>query len=388
MNKIKHRRRRNKLRFFLNIIALLPLELWIYLLSDIDKDTKIKLLKIFRSNRLLRIDTMVTYYLIENEDIKHNPLSLELHFSNLMVILTVLGMTCLIINVGRCFEENMNEKIGNLDEMSSLEKLKFFIRYYYIAFALISRIAQDVYFPIPYELLILFTALMCLVPIITTWILLKSVHINFKVNDLKLQYRKKTETMFYFLQREDVSETISFKTRRYINMCWLHYQGIIVPKLLLKSPMYYKEKYFGELYSEYINNNEIFSGCSYDFKRQVITSFTVDLYFKGDYITYKKLINHTMYFVHEGELLAYDEIDALTETFVKELKTKSCLGLPCGYKYKIPHQYSYRAKKNCIVLALNYHSWKHLTEFFPHDSLKINKTFEAYCRLRHINLRL
>lgn len=374
VREIKRRRRSKRFNFFISVIALLPLELWVYVVPFTIRNKELYL-KIFRLNRLLRLETLFAYYHREIRNIKRNLFIFDLNFSNMMFLLHKHSLTCFLIWYASFFESNMSYHIGNVRDMTFLMKLKLYVKYFYVIFTIISRIAQDIYYPLRYELLIFFIIIMSFAPITTTWICLKLFDVSMKLNRLKILFRSKVEVMNYFMQREEISDYIAMKTQRYINMLWIKQRGIIIPDLLLQAPTYFTHTYFIKLYMGHLNGHKMFGKCSLDFKRQLITQITIDYYYDQDYITYKNLINNSMYFIHEGNVSIYDEIDKDTEILIGELKCDNCFGLMQGYKYSLPHKFNYKARTNCVALCLNYNRWKYLIDFFPFDRIIIERAY-------------
>lgn len=356
---------------------MLPLDLWIYPVP-FDRLQKEVLFKIFRLNRLLRLETLIVHLKMESDDIKHDPLLLDMNFSSMMILLFIHTLACLLLWYAHFFHDTISYNVKHVNHMTFIAKAELFLKWYYMIFTMISRIAQDIYFPLRYEFLLFFIIFMSIAPIVITWIILKSAQICLQICHTKVLFRNKVAMLIFFMDRQNVSKYIMLKTQRYFNMLWIKHEGVIIPELLLKAPLYYRRTYFTELYMKHFDNHKIFGGCSIDFKNQIITQITIDYYYEQDYITYKNLINNSMYFVHEGNVLIYDEIDKETEILIGELETNDCFGIEQGYKNYTPHRYTYKAKKNCVVLCLTYEEWKHLIDFYPYDKIIIEHAFSKY----------
>lgn len=372
---IKRQRKKDKGRYVRNILACLPLDLWIYL-TPFKRNLKERLFKVFRINRLMRVEELNIFYAKELSEISRDPLLLEMSVTYIGTYLSITAIACSVIAVSTWSEKHMGITINDLHNVPGAKKFKLLIAYMYVSFNMIARMSDDGDFPVNHTVTIILTVIMCLIPVLTTWVLIQSATITFNVNFLKAQFRKYTDLAMYFLEREEISEIVVKKAARYINVLWLKHQGILMPKLVTEAPRPLYEALCTDLYMSHIDKSIIFKECSHDFKRQLVSHITTQVYFPSDYVTFKKVINHSMYFIDKGEVLALDEDSQNSEIFVKLLDNQSSFGTLQGYKYFLPHKYTYKAKSNSEVLCLKYNDWKHLVNFFPEDEAKIEKIYQ------------
>lgn len=377
LKELKAYRRRDKIAYLMDIIATIPFELWIYFAKFTPK-TEFMLFKIFRSNRLLRAKFIGMFHKMQLDKININIILLDMNFSYALIILLLHLMACFIVGFSSFTEINMSVNIGDLYNMTSVEKMRLYVRYAFAMFHVSARMANDVYFPLTVPLIIVFIVIMCLIPITTTLVLVQASIITVKVHDLKTQFREKTETLFFFAEREELSESIKHRLSHYINMLWLHHEGIIMPKLLLMAPTNTVQSLFNGLFLHHIENHMVFQNCEEDFKRQLICYIKIDLYFPGDYITHKNIINNTMYFIEKGTVFVYDEDATSKEIYINQLTTMNYFGVTRGFDELIPHKYGYKARDDCVVFRLNYNHWKHLLDFFPKSKRLIQRTVKNY----------
>lgn len=129
-------------------------------------------------------------------------------------------------------------------------------------------------------------------------------------------------------------------------------------------------------YSYNINNHYLFKKCHIDFKRQLCNFIDYNLYFPGDYITFKHSLNGTMYIIRKGEIEVLDEDEHWNETSVDILYGLQCFGIRQGLYPAVPQTYSYRAIRYSVVLILKLERWSHLLRHFPASKEIIYKCLE------------
>lgn len=319
-----------------------------------------------RVNRLQRIQSVNDYFEmnLQKITIKTNLLQISFMFIYLSLITTFIS--CLIISISTYYKDNMSRNVPT--DMLNVEvskKLEILMTYLFNTLCCISRIAQDQDYPQTSVLIALYIILMAIYPIIWSILIAQICVITFKNQFLKTTFRQKIDKLYYYITKQEISEAIVSKIIRYLNVIWLSNDGVKFPYLLQTAPYYIYEAIMCEINLKHVNSHKIFKKCHVDFKRQLACRLRTDIYFPGDYITFKNTINHTMYVVDQGDVEVLDEDENTNKTSVGILPQNSWFGVLEGIHSLATHKYTYRAFSVCHVSSLKFDDWQHLLNFFP-----------------------
>lgn len=370
---IKKHNRKNKLQYWSNIIGIVPADILAYILPT-NVRTKHILLKVLRMNRLQRIRAVIEYFEFYREKITTKINLLQLSFMAFELFLLIMFTICVTIWLCTFFEDNMSKPVPtDIFNVPTIKKIKLLFTYMFGVLSTISRIAQGSVFPNAPTLIA-----MCAIEMIVyifAWALVYAQIsvITFKAKFLKTSCARKFYKIIDFLEKQEISECIVRRVKRYVDVVWMKYEGIIHPYLLRQAPFYIYEAIVCERYMIYINANPIFKKCHMDFKRQVACKLKTQIYLPGDYVTFKESKNNTMYFIHRGYLEVLDEDTFGMETTVKFLLKYNWFGIMQGFDALAGQEYSYKSMDYTVILSLHFNDWKYLLEFFPASHTTILK---------------
>lgn len=300
---------------------------------------------------------------------------------NIMVYLLLLThmITCVIIFVSQFFEENLSVHIPtNLSSKNYREKIEIYITSFYLVLCCFMRVGLDSHTPDGALLILLIVIIAMFSPITFIFVLVENFALMFRKNFLRKIYFDKLNRLAFTLKKQDVSGAIVTKAVRYAQLLWLEHEGVLRPYLISIAPRKIKELISCGAYSFHLNNHFVFRNCHIDFKRQLCSAIDFDLYFPGDYITFKNTFNSTMYIIRKGEIEVLDEDSDFTETTVQILTACHTFGVLQGLHHNIPQQYSYRATRFSVIIFLRYDKWRHLLQYFPASREIIYNAIQDY----------
>lgn len=329
------------------------------------RDVKYTTLMILKSNRLLRVINIYDHFAINSQKLNINVHVTKAQFLFIWLTLVLSATTTFRIVIGVYSDKNAFLYDENKDNLNLLDQAILYTYYFYFHTCCFARMAQSHMLPNAIKTIIHSIVVMLVFPIVTTIACSQSFMVVFKCNYLRARFKRKIDCVNYIMQRENINKQIVEKTKRYLNIIWLWNDGILYPFLLEVAPMYLKEAVLCSIYSYHINNHFIFRKCHIDFKRQLITHLSYNIFLPGDYIVFKSVIDGSMYFIHKGEVEVLDEDDEWKETYIKTLKVCNSFGVVQGLIVGVRHSYSYRATKVSIILSLQYKDFKYLLDFFP-----------------------
>lgn len=184
-----------------------------------------------------------------------------------------------------------------------------------------------------------------------------------------------SKTKYYLLfgipfafQARDLSPTLVTKSKIYLIHLLDYCKEGAMPIFLIQAPNPLKVEIMGDMYADHLKKCYVFEGINYDFLKQLAARFERQVFFPGDYIVEKGDVDHSMYFVHLGEVYCMEqnkEYSALERPTYLVLKGEY-FGIESGFFLNFPHENSYRAKTLSEVLVLHKDYWKDMREAFPH----------------------
>ncbi|XP_022919020.2 uncharacterized protein [Onthophagus taurus] len=186
----------------------------------------------------------------------------------------------------------------------------------------------------------------------------------YKINHIKL-----------YLKGRQLSPAIFKKVWEYFLELWNLQHGEWMPYLIALAPPYLKQDVMYYLYGHHLENHFLFAKTHKDFLRQVAALLERRIYLPGNVIVEKGDVDHTMYFLHNGEVGAYDKpgMNELTFILTREMAFGEAQGM-----YGIPFPVSYKALSTTTILALQKHSWEYLLEWFPASNEEIMAKANEY----------
>ncbi|GJQ67840.1 hypothetical protein Trydic_g16604 [Trypoxylus dichotomus] len=177
------------------------------------------------------------------------------------------------------------------------------------------------------------------------------------------KYQHKINKMKIFLSGRYLSPALLNKAWEYYILLWKLQKGECLPTLITEAPSYLKQDVMLYLFGYHLENHFLFAKTHKDFIRQLVTLFERRVYLPGNVIVEKGDVDDTMYFVHSGEVGAFDRQGTdVIQVFV--VKSDMSFGEAQGL-YNIPYKMTYKAVSVTFVLALRKSVWEYLLKWFP-----------------------
>lgn len=137
------------------------------------------------------------------------------------------------------------------------------------------------------------------------------------------------------------------------------------------------------LFGYHLENHPLFAKTHKDFIRQLVTLFERRLYLPGNVIVEKGDMDCTMYFVHSGEVGAFDKYGT-NEVPCYILCSDTSFGEEQGLR-DIPYSMTYKALTVTFILALRKSVWRYLLEWFPASQEIITEKAKELFSKKHTN---
>lgn len=362
---IRAYRKKNKFSYCMYVFGTVPLDAILFIVPT-DYEVKSALFKVFRCNRLQRLQSIVNYFETYKQKINVKIELLQISSLIMKLVSVAVFSSCFIIWVSSFSVPNLSQTVPmNLHKLSGFTKLKIELMYFMNMVCLITRIAQKYFFPNSAIMILIYNVLMSVCPFIWSLLISQACVMVFKRQYLKTLFRNKTDKLLYFAKNEKISDSIMSRLQRYLDMLWLKYEGFFRPYLLTAAPLYVQEAIYSGQYMKYINQHEIFRKCHVDFKRQLVCKLKADMYYPDDYITFKDFHDNSVYVICKGCVLVIEENERGVKTIVSKLLANQWFGSLEFVKQLTVQKYTYRSSSYSTVLSLKYEDWKYLLDFFP-----------------------
>ena len=153
-------------------------------------------------------------------------------------------------------------------------------------------------------------------------------------------------------------------------------KGEWMPVLIDEAPPYLKQDIMSYLYSYHLRRHFLFMNTHTDFLRQLVVHMKRSVYLPNNYIVEKGDVDSTMYFIHRGEVGAFDSREGV-EVQCFMLSTNMSFGEAQGL-HRVPFPLSYKALTVVEVLALKRSRWEYLLQFFPASREELTVKSQEY----------
>lgn len=357
----------NKLRFYLDILSIIPIELISFTIANPETSTLV--FTFLRLNRTLRISFVCVA-------LKNTGEKLDI---NVVVMRIILIFTWLTIYIHVCtvafYHIRALLRVYRPDFHDSL--VLYLSSLYIVGYTSIGSAANS--FNVTYNFwIILYTVLITTVGrFIVTLFMAETCATIESMNKSKNMYKQFSVNLMNFVKSRDVSPPIIKEVSEYIQMLWEHHRGIHVPRLLEGAPQYLKEATMNAMFGYHLRQHPILKKCHVDLIRQMAAEMQLLVFFPGNHITYRGDIDHCIYFIHDGvvDALSKDSLEA--EVVEKTLVAGNSFGFMQGLHPRMGHTYTYKVRKHCIINVLRRDKWFHMLVFFPASKAILDESLNA-----------
>ncbi|RZF32493.1 hypothetical protein LSTR_LSTR015511 [Laodelphax striatellus] len=97
------------------------------------------------------------------------------------------------------------------------------------------------------------------------------------------------------------------------------------------------------------------------------------VYHPGDVIAHERQVNNQMYIIHEGAVHATNSQGGQATFYQRDFSR--------GLYENMPHSFTYKALKVCVILSLCFDDWSHLLQFFPASRVELYDRIERLERM-------
>ncbi|KAI4470520.1 cyclic nucleotide-gated cation channel subunit a [Holotrichia oblita] len=176
-------------------------------------------------------------------------------------------------------------------------------------------------------------------------------------------FEHKITKMKIYLTGRHLSPALLTKVWEYYILLWKLQKGECLPILITEAPSYLKQDVMLHLFGYHLENHFLFAKTHKDFIRQLVTLFERRVFLPGNVVVEKGDMDSTMYFIHSGEVGAFDR-QGSEEKQCYVLHSDMSFGEAQGI-YNIPYKMTYKALAVTFILALRQPVWMYLLKWFP-----------------------
>ncbi|KAK9685889.1 Cyclic nucleotide-binding domain [Popillia japonica] len=381
---IKQYNRKDKLKLWITLIALVPLDVVVYLMP-LEIHLRNTLFSLFRLNRLFRLSYIIDYLTKKKKKLDVNAYVTRMTFIFFWASLTLIGLAA-ILGFMSCTHKGANihpyiPTCREIGKMTALERFRLFTTYLYIVASCFTLTSQQNYYPQGTLHIIVFIAFFLIGQTLNIICVCQVFSVCYNMNIQKNRFKSIAERIFYYLETENVSASLMQRVKEYIQVAWSQQEGQIYSELLDAMPPYLQDAILNNAYHHILAYHPIFEHCHTDCLRQIIHSLKSRTYFSGDYIQFKGSIDESMYFILKGEVGVLHDESTHKDDYVRKLIPPNSFSVLQGLHYRKPHKYSFRCLTSSTILRLDFNDWEYLLSYFPASRERI---FEAAKRYKDI----
>lgn len=381
LRRISKKQCENKLRLWIAIVSLLPLDLFLLPKSTMPKERQMLFFIMLRLNRLLRLVYVFEYFNTTSEKLNINVYIMRFGFVVLWSSLAFGGVAALTTAISCPFEINIQpyvESCSTILNMSSYDKFRLYMRHVYLAANFLNFASQNRCFPNGPVHTVFFIAMMVLSEALFFVCVSQIYSIVSECGITKQYFMFNSDRILSFMNNEDVSLSLIERVTTYMQLLWSKQRGHIYPKLLQEAPRYLRDAILNDAFHHLLSRNPIFAKCHPDCIRQILQKCQAITFFNGDYVQFKGVIDNRMYLIFSGKIVVLNDETVFDDDIVTVLTSGDAFGIKQGLRYKLPHMYSYKSVQQSLLVILDYNKWEYLLRFFPASKEQIFSALALY----------
>ncbi|XP_039281813.1 uncharacterized protein LOC111052522 isoform X2 [Nilaparvata lugens] len=179
-----------------------------------------------------------------------------------------------------------------------------------------------------------------------------------------------------YLSVNGVNTSVVRPVVEYCTRLWAGHSGEQIPAFFRMANICLQQDLSNEIYGKHFTECFLFVGLHKDLLRQVACCCEQIVYHPNDIIAHERQVNNRMYIIHKGAVQASNS-DGNTLNF----QQRDFFGVPQGLYENMPHSYTYKALKVCVILSLCFDDWSNLLQFFPASRVELYDRIERLERM-------
>lgn len=182
------------------------------------------------------------------------------------------------------------------------------------------------------------------------------------------KFRDRMTDLMKYMNRNKLHRDIREQIKGHVR---LQFESSYTDAAVLQDiPISIRSKISESLYSPYIKNVSLFSGCSSEFINQIVTRLHEEFFLPGEVIMQQGYVVDQLYFVCDGLLEEVGIADDGSEETVALLERNSSFG-EISILCNIPQPHTVRVRELCRVLRIDKQSFSNILDIYFYDGKKV-----------------
>lgn len=182
------------------------------------------------------------------------------------------------------------------------------------------------------------------------------------------KFRDRMTDLMKYMNRNKLHKDIREQIKGHVR---LQFESSYTDAAVLQDiPISIRSKISESLYSPYIKNVSLFSGCSSEFINQIVTRLHEEFFLPGEVIMQQGYVVDQLYFVCDGVLEEVGIADDGSEETVALLERNSSFG-EISILCNIPQPHTVRVCELCRVLRIDKQSFSNILDIYFYDGKKV-----------------
>lgn len=350
--------------FLLDLLCCFPFEVLAYFMSE--SRIQARFFTVFKLNRLLRLIHILRYQARGHRLLYINPIKRSIFLCANNLLFVHIGV-CLWIFI-TCQESGCRHRIPpNREDRFVTARLEAMQLAYQYNFDLLTNVGCHDVQPSTLPEVLLTTFLIFLYQVMALNLLTTLATLIHFAQYTFTNFEIQVERLHSFMKSRSLSPILLQRIWEYCLQQWLRQRGAWMPSMILSMPKFLQHQIMFEIYGYLLIESEVFYGLHEDFLFQLTARMKRCVYFPKNYIVQAGDVDHTMYFIHSGEVKILSE----PQSSIQGLG--SILGVKQGIMNALPHYNDVIALTVTDVMSLHQNAWKDLLAEFPSVQIILSK---------------
>lgn len=358
----KYLRGRN--RFPLDLLCCIPIEVLAY--ASNEPAVRARLFTTLKLNRLLRLFHVFNFRATGHRQLYINPVTSVVFLCAANLMFVHMGV-CLWIFV-TCRESGCRYEIPpNEESRFATTRIEAMQLAYVYNFDLLTAVGTHIVQPgtLPEILTTIFLIFLYQVLALNLLTSLATfIHFSqYTFANFEIQAKR----LYSFMESRSLSAILLQRIWAYCLQQWVRQRGAWMPSMLSSTPNFLQHRIMFDTYGYLLVESDIFRGLHEDFLYQLTARMKRCVYFPKNYIVQEGDVDHTMYFIHSGQ------VKVLSKPNPSVQGLGSILGVKQGVTNALPHFSDVIALTVTDVMSLHVNAWKDLLSEFPSAEIILSR---------------
>ncbi|XP_064635102.1 uncharacterized protein LOC135492519 [Lineus longissimus] len=382
-----------KTNFFIDLLAVLPIELFVLAAFPTIEASTVQLFALARINRLIQVYRLpMAFNFLESRIEKETGTFRKIKFAFYTVIFLIILNCCLFmmacppdlfiaddveyVETGsghRCRANTWLSRSGYDLSQADVTTL-FVISIYWSTATTVSVGYGDIHATAGIDIIEMVVALSAMIiGVVFFGYIIASVAASLANADAqRARFQKKLEMINKFLKDQQVNDKLANRVISYYEYIWIRTKGVDPDTLFDGLPLSLWADVTYSLYREIIGKVALFEGTEVSFMKMLSRCIKPVLYQKGDYVVRKFDIGSEMFFINRGVVDVVSEDGSIV---FASMKAGAFFG-EVALLFTCPRTASIRAKTNVDMFVLSKGDLDSVLQFYPEIKEQVYKVAE------------